>query len=284
MDRLTPIIEPMYSLLSTSEATIALQPIFDLQQADLTVSLYETLLRVPQSSDPQFHVHLLTLAEQLGFVHYLDLFVLAEVVSLLRADTVAHVAINLSQRSIFQNADAIVRQLCATQMCHRITVEITETSRIPPRWIAAFAATVRTLGCRLAVDDYETGFADVQLVRAVQPTILKIAMDNTSQPIIDRLNRTTSLAREIGADVVMERIDSIEKLALARKHGVRYGQGFMLAKPILARDLSACSWPSADATVPIEDRNAPAIRHDLARGCKPLNGHRDVCFKQETGS
>ena len=285
MDRLETTPPAMFKLSSTSEATIALQPIFDLREGVKDMGFYETLLRVPQSSDPAFHVHLLTLAEQLGFVHHLDLFVLSEVTDLLRVNAVSHVAVNVSQRSVFDHGDTIIRRLCATKMCERITVEITETARIPASWLSAFTAGVRAIGCQLAVDDFETGFADAELVHTVKPTILKIAMDDTSQFFVDRLARTTTLAREIGADVVMEKIDGTEKSELAREYGVRYGQGFMLAQPILARDLPG--WAAArsgSAAIAFNDPCTTHIRHDLARGFKPLNGHADIRFKEKTGS
>ena len=286
MERLATEAEPFCRLFNLSETTIALQPIFDIQNTENKTLVFEALLRLPQSSDPLCHVHVLALAEKLGFAHYIDLFVLGKVVDMLRRTKNTKISINLSQRSILDDGQQILRRLAATQMCDRLIVEITESSQIPYSWIATFAAGVREIGCDLAVDDFDTGFSDELLVRSVKPNVLKMTMDECTKPFLSRLRRTIDLADEIGAQVVMEKVDSIEKYEIAFSHGVGYAQGFMLAKPMLAKNIP--EWISArllQMEVSVNDRGTAFISDRSSLRCiESADGNGQVRFKQKTGS
>ena len=267
----------------TSDATIALQPIFDLENEG-EVSFFESALRITRTSDPQFHVRLIALAEDLGFIHHIDLHVLALTVEMLRRHSGMHASVNVSQRTILEDGQQYIRKLASSQVCDRLIVEITESTEIPTAWVAAFAAGVREIGCRLAIDDFETGFADDILVRAVKPNLIKVVVDDTTLRVRERIIRTTVLAKEMGAAVVGERIDSEEKVELMKRLGVRYLQGYLLALPIMAQDIAELFGKSLDATVPVNDGSTPGIRFDLSNTFKPINGNRQIRLVEKTGS
>lgn len=267
----------------TSDATIALQPIFDLENEG-EVSFFESALRITRTSDPQFHVRLIALAEDLGFIHHIDLHVLALTVEMLRRHSGMHASVNVSQRTILEDGQQYIRKLASSQVCDRLIVEITESTEIPTAWVAAFAAGVREIGCRLAIDDFETGFADDILVRAVKPDLIKVVVDDTTLRLRERIIRTTVLAKEVGAAVVGERIDSEEKVELMKRLGVRYLQGYLLALPIMAHDIAELFGKTLDATIPPNDGSAPGIRFDLSGTFKPLNGNRQIRLVEKTGS
>lgn len=267
----------------TSDATIALQPIFDLENEG-EVSFFESALRITRTSDPQFHVRLIALAEDLGFIHHIDLHVLALTVEMLRRHSGMHASVNVSQRTILEDGQQYIRKLASSQVCDRLIVEITESTKIPTAWVAAFAAGVREIGCRLAIDDFETGFADDILVRAVKPDLIKVVVDDTTLRLRERIIRTTVLAKEVGAAVVGERIDSEEKVELMKRLGVRYLQGYLQALPIMAHDIAELFGKTLDATIPPNDGSAPGIRFDLSGTFKPLNGNRQIRLVEKTGS
>lgn len=271
------------SFITPSDATIALQPIFDLD-ANGEVSFFETALRITRTSDPQFHVRLIALAEDLGFIHHIDLHVLALTIDILRRHTGMTASVNVSQRTILEDGQQYIRKLAASQVCDRLIIEITESTEIPLAWVATFAAGVREIGCRLAIDDFETGFADDILVRAVKPSLIKVVVDDTTLRVRERIIRTTLLAKEMGAAVVGERIDSEEKVELMKRLGVRYLQGYLLALPIMAQDIGELFGKSLDATIPVNDGSAPGIRLDLSQTFKPLNGNRQIRLVEKTGS
>lgn len=270
------------SSIHSEDATIALQPILDLRTGE--IGFFESTLRVTRTTDPIFHVRLLTLAEELGFIHYIDLHVLGIVVDTLRRNPEMHASFNVSQKTILDGGRELICKLAASQVTDRLIVEITETAQIPTPWVSSFADGVREVGCRLAIDDFETGFADEVLVRAVKPDLIKVVVDDTTLPYRERVMRCIALANEIGAEVVGEKIDSEEKIELLKVMGVRYLQGFALSAPIMHRDLPGFFARAMHPAVPINDGSASIIRLDLPRGIQPIHGHRQVCLVEETGS
>lgn len=285
MERLIKVVEPPFTLYTPSEATIALQPIIATNTDPGESVFLEALLRLPQSSDPACHVHVVTLAEQLGFAHHIDLFVLSKVVEVLQRYRDITIAINVSQRSILEDGQKIIRRLAASQVCEQIVVEITESSQIPYAWIAAFAAGIRQIGCLLAVDDFDTGSSNDELVQTVKPHILKFALEDTSKANQDRLARTVAIADAVGAKLVVEKIDSVEKYSLAVEHRIDYVQGFLLSKPFLAQNLPSWLNRSKHSDVPVDYASTTRIPNlPPAQLVETADGGRHICLKQKTGS
>lgn len=266
-----------------TNVTVAFQPVFDRCEQG-QVAFFETLLRVTNTADPMFHVHLLSIAETLGFIDQLDLQVLAITVDVLKRNTGMRASVNISQRTILDQGQQYIRRLAASQVSERLIVEITESSEIPRSWVAAFAAGVREIGATVAVDDFETGFCDDVLVKAVKPELLKVVLDDVTPKSRGRLERTIQSAAEIGADVVCEKIDSLEKILLMESLNIRYIQGFALAGPIMKVDLQRILGRTLDATVPVNDGSAPPIGLDLANLRQPFDSHRQIRLVEKTGS
>lgn len=276
------MISVQESSIHSDDATIALQPILDLRTGE--IGFFESTLRVNRTTDPIFHVRLLALAEELGFIHHIDLHVLGIVVDTLRRNPEMHASFNVSQKTILDAGRQLICKLAASQVTDRLIVEITETAQIPTPWVSVFAAGVREVGCRLAIDDFETGFADELLVRSVKPDLIKVVVDDTTLPYRERVMRSIALAKDIGAEVVGEKIDSEEKIELLKVMGVRYLQGFALSSPVMHCDLPAYFARAVKPAVAINDGSASIIRLDLPRGFQPIHGHRQICLVEETGS
>jgi EAL domain-containing protein (putative c-di-GMP-specific phosphodiesterase class I) len=99
---------------------------------------------------------------------------------------------------------------------------------------------LRARGVRVAVDDVGSGFASFRHVTRVNPEILKL--DRTLVTGIDEDPVRQSLAaaivafaRDIGAIVVSEGIESSDELSCLTELAVGCGQGFYLARPELGR-------------------------------------------------
>ena len=67
------------------------------------------------------------------------------------------------------------RLRCAPDLARRLVVEITETAAIPDISDAArLVSDLRRVGCRVAIDDLDAGFASVRQLLALAPDIVKI--------------------------------------------------------------------------------------------------------------
>lgn len=263
-----------------TELVIAMQPIAQ-STGGRQVGFYEALLRVPTSSDPVFHVHLLRLAEQLSFIGLIDLSVLSQAIATLERFQDQCIAINISPQSIAENGVAILKRLAASNVSHRLIIELTENTQVAPSLMTAFAEGVHNLGIRLAVDDFEMGFADEERVLAVKPSFIKVVFEDHTDTIHARIQRSVALARKIGADVVVEKIDSQKKIDIAKKLGASYLQGFAIGRPILLPHFMPARADLLNAQIPVKERPTPRIRSQLALAIDALNSHADVGLVEE---
>lgn len=120
---------------------------------------------------------------------------------------------------------------------HNIVFEITERSEI-----ADFASVKKALehyrsqGYQIAIDDVGAGYSSLQSIVELRPDYLKvdrsiiqnIHMDEMKEHILHTL---IQLASKMGISVIAEGIEQEEELALVRKMGVQYAQGYLLGKP-----------------------------------------------------
>ena len=95
---------------------------------------------------------------------------------------------------------------------------------------------LRQRGYLVAIDDVGTGYSSLQAITEVQPDFLKIDISlikNIHQSLIKQelVRSLLQVGSRIGAQVIAEGIESEEEHRTLRSCGVRYGQGFYLARP-----------------------------------------------------
>ena len=120
---------------------------------------------------------------------------------------------------------------------HRIVLEITEHARVADyEALNRALRELRALGLRLAVDDAGAGFASLRHILQLGPDLIKL--DRSITDGIDRGSASralgkalTSFAREIGANMTAEGIETQSELDALRAMGVPTGQGYFLARP-----------------------------------------------------
>ena len=119
----------------------------------------------------------------------------------------------------------------------RVVLEITEHAPVLDyRALNAALEPLKKGGARLAVDDAGAGFASLKHILSVAPDVIKVDMGISRDVVEDRGARAmiaalVSFARETGAVVVAEGIESKEQLRALNDLGVGYGQGYLLGRP-----------------------------------------------------
>jgi EAL domain-containing protein (putative c-di-GMP-specific phosphodiesterase class I)/DNA-binding response OmpR family regulator len=111
----------------------------------------------------------------------------------------------------------------------RIILEITEHSKVN---LSDFLAR----GGRLAVDDAGAGYAGLEHILRLSPDIIKLDIALTSGIDEDPAKRALAMslvqfARETGATLIAEGIETEAELAALRDLGVTWGQGYHLSRP-----------------------------------------------------
>jgi EAL domain-containing protein (putative c-di-GMP-specific phosphodiesterase class I) len=122
-----------------------------------------------------------------------------------------------------------------------LVVELTEHQPVEDYVELDAALTrLREHGVRIAVDDVGSGFASFRHVTRVNPEILKLdrslVCGINDDPVRQSLAAAiVGFAREVGAIVVSEGIESEDELSCLVDLAVGCGQGFYLARPELGR-------------------------------------------------
>jgi EAL domain-containing protein (putative c-di-GMP-specific phosphodiesterase class I) len=122
-----------------------------------------------------------------------------------------------------------------------LVIEITEHQAVEDySELDAALGRLREHGVRVAVDDVGSGFASFRHVTRVNPEILKLDRSLVcgidEDPVRQSLAAAiVSFARDVGAIVVSEGIESGDELECLMELAVGCGQGFYLARPELGR-------------------------------------------------
>jgi len=153
------------------------------------------------------------------------------------------VCVNLSARQfsregLADHVEALLRQTGISS--RQLGLEMTESSLIPNmRTALEVLGSLRRLGISLLMDDFGTGYSSLSYLHSFPFDVLKIdrsfvsRMTDGDQPL--QIVRTIiELARVLGMDVVAEGIETHEQYRLLRQLGCRYGQGFLIARPMTA--------------------------------------------------
>jgi diguanylate cyclase len=126
-----------------------------------------------------------------------------------------------------------------------IEIEITESVFIADSAVSRRnVEKLRGLGCRIALDDFGTGYSSLAYLTKFPPDRLKIDKSfvkhvDTSESDGAVVNAITMLAKSLGLAVTAEGVERQSQLDWLRHRGCDEAQGYLLSRPIIARDLEA---------------------------------------------
>jgi EAL domain-containing protein (putative c-di-GMP-specific phosphodiesterase class I) len=134
-----------------------------------------------------------------------------------------------------------------------VTLEITERQVIENLSLYREAMQAFTdLGFSFAIDDLGAGYSGLETVAALRPSYLKIDMVLVRDLHLKKVNQQVVKAIQdmgvgVGATVIAEGIQTIEEATAVRDLGIRYGQGYLFARPLDPATLRDHHRPSARA-------------------------------------
>ena len=229
------------SALRENRMVVHWQPILDLTTD--TVDRYELLVRLQQQDGTLVPPGVfLPVAEQLGLIREIDAYMVRYAVGLLASlpDSDIRVDVNLSARAL---SDTSLPELVAHELVARgveparLGVEITETVAVVDMAKARmFIEGLKSAGVRVTLDDFGSGFSSFYYLRHLPIDALKIdgsfVRDLTESQRDQHVVRSiVQLAAGLGIDVTAECVESAESLEMLRGFGVRFAQGFHVARP-----------------------------------------------------
>jgi diguanylate cyclase (GGDEF)-like protein len=192
------------------------------------------------------------LAEQTGFIRTITQWVLEHSVKQCaewrNRGIPMNVSVNISANDLVNSElPARLSQILEKEGCSAqwITLEVTENAIIgEPGHALKNLERLKRLGCKLALDDYGTGYSSLAYLRRLPLDELKIDKSFTMGMATDAsdaliVRSTIELAKKLGLTVVAGGVEDDATLNQLRELGCDAVQGFLLSRPLSADDVPA---------------------------------------------
>ena len=221
--------------LEDNRVVVFLQPITDEEKR---IVKYEALVRIEDHDTVYSPADFLNIAKKFKLYPQLSAAVMAHAFALAR-DHGCPVSINISMEDIENGAfvQQIKEDLSRLDIAPLITFEILESEYVQDyEQTIAFINDVQHLGCKVAIDDFGSGYSNFAYLRRLRPDFLKIDgslirdihTDENARIIVQSIN---DFAHKLGIATVAEFVHSEDVFAQLKQIGTDYYQGYYLGKP-----------------------------------------------------
>jgi diguanylate cyclase (GGDEF)-like protein len=146
----------------------------------------------------------------------------------------ARLSLNVSPATL---SSGRLDELLATVPAARLFLELSEHAPVDDYAVLEAAlAGLRSRGVQLAIDDAGAGFSSLEHILGLRPDVIKLDLALTRDVDTDQVRRAlaaslVAFAREIGATIVAEGVETRAELEALQALGVTLGQGHYLARP-----------------------------------------------------
>jgi diguanylate cyclase (GGDEF)-like protein len=225
-----------------NELVLHWQPIVNLKNSQ--VHTMEALLRWRHPNGelllPQ---EFLSVAEDSGLIVQMGQWVLRNACMAGSLTDDRNVSVNVSARQLQEVTfvDDLMSILSATNFApERLIIEVTENSLIDTTLVGGPLTRVRELGCKIALDDFGSGYSSLGLLERLPVDIIKldrafvkdVATSEASQAIIKSL---VQLANALGMMFIAEGVETDAQRKVLRSLGVLNAQGYWFGQPEASR-------------------------------------------------
>jgi diguanylate cyclase (GGDEF)-like protein len=230
----------LQEIILNEQLTPVYQPIVHLQTG--AIFGFEALIRGPRDTSLESPASLFSVADEVGLTFELDRACFRSALrGAVGLEPIHRLFVNLLPLSFYDSSfiETEVSHLldAAALTPANVVFEITERLAIENftsfrRALARYTA----MGFGVAIDDVGTKHANLETVMALRPHLIKISdvlTRGVSRSTVKRemMNSLGRIAEAIDAVIVAEGIETPDDLVVLHDLGVRYGQGFFLARP-----------------------------------------------------
>ena len=226
------------NVLENGEITPYIQPIFDAQNSE--VKKYECLMRLQPENEsiPLSVFPYLETSKKIKLYEKMMNIMINKSIDMFCHKQIEF-SINLSYEDIVNARfrDMIYDKIRRCEKPQYIIFEILESDFIEDFSIVEeFSAYVRTFGCKIAIDDFGSGYSSMENILKLKPEIIKIDGSlikniNISEESKIIVKNIINMAKDLNAQTVAEYIHSKEVYEIVKELGVDFLQGFYLGEP-----------------------------------------------------
>lgn len=125
-----------------------------------------------------------------------------------------------------------------------IKIEITESQALDPVVVQGFIELCHAHGMKVALDDFGTGYSHLtqlhrlpfDTVKVDQAFVRSMLADPRAMAIVEAI---VAMAKRLGAELVVEGVESEAELDVLRRLGCEYAQGWLVGRPQTREELLA---------------------------------------------
>ncbi len=221
------------------DIAMAFQPIVDLQTGKPFA--YEALVRGPEGQGAGWVLDQVTDEIRYAFDQQCRVKAIETAVAAGILETGAKLSINFLPNAVYSPKACIQLTLKTARATgfptDRLIFEFTENEQMAdPGHVAGIVDSYQQMGFGTALDDFGAGHAGLNLLARFQTDLIKLDMElirgiDASLPRRAIVAGVMRMCEDLGITVIAEGIETAEELAALRQIGVRYIQGYHLARP-----------------------------------------------------
>lgn len=216
--------------------TMAFQPIVDVEEQ--RIYGYEALVRGPDGQSAASILSQINAENRYAFDQACRVKAIEQAAAL---GLDRKLSINFLPNAVYEPKACIRATLAAANRVRfpldLITFEITEDERIrDTKHLQGIITEYRNHGFRVALDDFGAEYAGLNSLSALNVDVIKLDMALVRNIDQDERRRIITLGmirvcQSLKIDVVAEGVERREEMSILREAGVRYMQGYLLARP-----------------------------------------------------
>lgn len=219
----------------------AFQPIYSMRDGKPVA--YEVLARMRVNGSVIQAKDFIAVAEELGLTREVDLHIIRSALATAPAEQALFLNVDLSSFNDHEFVTALEQLLQPACSAGRsITIEITERESVPiGDALRQDIQRLRALGCKLALDDFGSGYSTYNFLNQFRPDYLKIegsfvrgmVQNEADHKIVAHIHE---LAQSFGMETIAESVENEATQNALRAIGIDNAQGLLYGAPRFAAE------------------------------------------------
>lgn len=203
------------------------------------INMYESLMRLSDTSGNIYTpYHFMDIAKEYGYYADISTIMISKVLNLFRGKN-KNVTINMNISDVYNDMTVkfIFDFMKNAPHPENFIFELTETEEIVDyQVILEFAKKIHSLGGKIAIDDFGSGFSNIVHVFKIPADYIKIDGEIIKHVTSDAyarefLEMISEWSKKHSKEIIAEFVENDSIQHIVEHHGIRFSQGYLYSKP-----------------------------------------------------